>query len=326
MDSGKNVWIAWERQRRSLVLSKEFECELFIYEKRHHYKVVRYIMASISTISFVLRKKPKVVFVQNPSMILTVLLCWARKIFGYKIVVDRHSNFMFGRENKFLYGFFKLCSEYTIKNADLTIVTNKELKEKFIDRVGGKGAVLPDMIPDMNSYTFKRKKVSKKTVFFITSFSNDEPISEFFEAIDSLPEDYFFYVSGNYLKSKNIWSPKGRNYLLTGFIEDSTFKSILNSVDAVMVFTKNEMTLTCGAYEGLSAGKPLILSNTKTIKEYFKAGSVYCDPNPYSIKSGILKCFDNYDQLKNEIDSLKEELNRSWRAQFRNIKEMLSII
>jgi hypothetical protein len=90
-----------------------------------------------------------------------------------------------------------------------------------------------------------------------------------------------------------------------------------------MVFTEHEYTLTCGAYEGIAANKPLVLSSTNAIQKYFKAGAIYCDPSPGSIRAGILECFEKYDDLEKEICNLKEELNKSWSKQFNNIKEIV---
>ena len=322
MNYGKPVWITWENQRRSVVLSKEFDCELFLYERSCKSKILRYLLSSGKTLFFIFKRKPNIVFCQNPSLVLTALLCVSQIVFNYKLVVDRHSNFMFNMPKTIIYKIFQIISNYTIKMADLIIVSNDYLKKYYIENVGGNGAVLPDKIPDMSVDNNIDTK-NKKSVFFITSFSRDEPCEEFFEAIDDLPEDYYFYVSGNYKKLKYEIAKQGKNYELTGFVEEDRFKAILKSVDAVMVFTKHEYTLTCGAYEGIAANKPLILSNTKTIKEYFNKGSIYCDMSVDAIRSGILECFEKYDYLKWEIFKLKKELNISWKKQFNEIKEIV---
>jgi len=323
----KIVWIAWETQRRSVVLSDALNCKLYIYEKKHRNMILRYIFASISTILFILREKPRLVFCQNPSMVLTLIMCIMKKPLKIKLIVDRHSNFLIGREVNSLYRkIFNIISSYTIKKSDMTIVTNEYLLENYIHSIGAKGYVLQDKIPCIKKDIVK-KNTNKSEIFYINSFSSDEPIDEFFLAINDIDDRFYFYVSGNYNKYIKAIDKKGKNYELTGFVDDCEFIDILNSVDAVMVFTNNKHTITCGAYEGVSAEKPLIISDTKELKEYFNIGAIYCDNTSNGIRESIIKCFDNYEKLKEEVIRLKYIRGKEWECRFgllnENIHELL---
>ncbi|ORJ63403.1 glycosyltransferase family 1 protein [Geothermobacter hydrogeniphilus] len=319
MENGKKIWITWEHQRRSIVLSKEFGCKLYIYDKNYSNKALRYLSAILFTFIVVIRNRPEIIFCQNPSVVLAFQLSLLKTFFTYKLIVDRHSNFMFNLEDSFKKKIFTIVSDYSIRVADLTIVTNEFLKNNYIENKNGRGVVLQDKIPDMGKI-LKETDRSRKTVFFITSFSRDEPILEVLEAIDGLGSEYYFYFSGDYKKLNEDIPVKGVNYEFTGFIDEDKFCSVLDSSHAVMVFTKHEHTLTCGAYEGLAKGKPLILSNTKAIKDYFKSGSVYCDMNSASIKRGIVECFENYSELKMQVLELRLELEKSWNEKFNDIR------
>ena len=136
---GKSVWITWERQRRSLVMAEHFGARLFMYDKSFSTRWTRYLFSTYHTTMFLLREKPDVVFGQNPSMILALLLCMLRPLFRYVLVIDRHSNFMLGVKGRILSKrLFHLISNTTIKWADMTIVTNRFLKE-LVDTTGGNG-------------------------------------------------------------------------------------------------------------------------------------------------------------------------------------------
>ncbi|MHB8711800.1 MAG: glycosyltransferase [Trichloromonadaceae bacterium] len=322
----KNVWIAWERQRRSTVLSTEFGCELFIYEVKHRFKMLRYFYASLETIKFIKKNRPEFVFGQNPSMLLAILLCIIKKRYAFKLIIDRHSNFLFNYKLNGFYYLFHALSRYTIKYADLTLVTNEKLKIEYIDQIGGIGAVLPDKIPNMivNQSNEVDKFKFEKSVFFITSFSRDEPIREFFEAIKDI-DNVYFYVSGDYTKGSYNVENKGINYELTGFTSEEVFKKTLNSVDAVMVFTKHEYTLTCGAYEGIAVGKPIIVSNTSAIREYFKHGAIYCDMSAESIKNGVIECFSRYEEIVKELEDYRIVMEMEWAKRFKQIKLRLGL-
>ena len=55
------------------------------------------------------------------------------------------------------------------------------------------------------------------------------------------------------------------------------YVSMLYSVDATIDLTNRENCLVCGAYESVAAGKPMILSKTQALMEYFNKGAVYVE-------------------------------------------------
>src|SRR5690606_19499272 len=139
---------------------------------------------------------------QNPSIVLAALLCFLKPL-GYKLIIDRHSNFKLYTLSikSFKWRAFHFLSRYTLKKADLTIVTNKYLADLVID-LGGRSFVLPDKLPALDKHANKVLGGVYKLVFVCT-YSADEPVLEVFEALRYLGEDYQLYVTGNFRK----WRP-----------------------------------------------------------------------------------------------------------------------
>ncbi len=318
----KSVWISWEWQRRSVVLADEFSCELFIYNKKFKNKISRYFSSIVATYNFVKKRNPEIIFCQNPSLILAVFLCILKNYYKYKLIVDRHSNFMLGASDSLKKRVFLLLSNYTIRSADVTIVTNRELIDNYINNAKGNGYILPDKIPNLKSIKQSVVDSSKKNVLFVTSFSVDEPISEFFQAIDNFDDNYFFYISGNYHNYKSI-PLDGRNFKLTGFIGEEDYIALMSAVDVVVVLTKHDSTLTCGAYEAISLGKPMILSGTSAITAYFKKGAIYTDNSAESIRRSLIDVFCSYDALHRDVVALKYDLSQQWDTDFRRLVDSL---
>ena len=145
----QSVWITWESHRRSKELAKAFGAELITIDYSDA-SFWRYPLSIIKTIIVLFKKRPNILFVQNPSIILTTLASLLKPVFQYDLIVDRHSNFRFSTMNSssFKWRVFHMLSKCTVKQADLTIVTVESLK-KLVNEWQGRGAILQDKIPKM---------------------------------------------------------------------------------------------------------------------------------------------------------------------------------
>lgn len=321
----KNIWISWEKQRRSIELATSLRCELFILE---HQGSLRYIKNLISTYMIVRREKPSILFVQNPSMILACFAsCILKHIFNIPVIVDRHSNFLLTYRKKItLFGIiFNFLSYLSIKCADITIVTNEELAN-VVDVLGGNPFVLPDKIPEFDKYKINKRKLnSKLTALVVSSYAEDEPIEEIFEAARLLEnKDIFFYVSGNSKKCKKQLIDKlPSNIKLTGFLDDNEYTNMLFSVDFVIVLTTIEYTLLCGCYEAISAEKPLITTGTRVLKNLF-SGAIFVNNSRNEIFSSCLLLSQDINKYKKISVENKKKLIEKWNESIAFFEKKIS--
>tara|TARA_R110001583_G_scaffold58197_4_gene173712 strand:- start:314 stop:1342 length:1029 start_codon:yes stop_codon:yes gene_type:complete len=292
------IWISWERQRRTITLSKEFNAELFIVRNKRS-GLFRYPELIVKTVQIIFREKPKYVFAQNPSIILAALICFLKKPCKFTAVIDRHTNFKLTHRNsyKLKWILFRCLSNYSLANADHTIVTNKYLK-LLIRNHSRSSSVLPDKIPNLmpaNELDIRSRKF-KLTAFFICTFADDEPYREVFAAFKDFPE-ICLEVTGNYDDALDQSEIKGlpENVKLLGFVSNQNYIDHLFDCDFTVILTSQEFTLNCGAYESLAAKKPMLLSDTKTIRSYFTFGANYTK-------------LDSLESVRAGIDSIKVEL------------------
>lgn len=320
------VWITWEDHRRSRELAAAFGCEYFCITSSK-FMLIRYFILCLKTLLFVAQKKPGIIFCQNPSVVLAAFLCFIKIIFRFILIVDRHSNFKLktvsSKNIKWI--FFHLISDYSLKRACLTIVTNKYL-EDFVISKGGRACVLPDKLPDLKGITSNYCGDEKK-VTFICTYSSDEPVVEVIKAASILGQDYKFHVTGSHKKYKGIEYLKKimpGNVTLTGFLPEDQYQELIASSDLLIIITTNEYTLTCGAYEAVSLGKPMILGNTMTIKEYFYQGAIYTDADSMSIAKGIEDIFNNMELYTGEVRLLKKDLIWDWSMRFAKVEKIVA--
>ena len=317
----KRLWLAWERQRRTLELAKHFKCKLIALE----YQGIKRIPLSIfKTISLIISEKPDVLFVQNPSMILAGLGCIYKYFYRKCLVVDRHSNFMITKRKwSFSYKvLFLILNKFTIKNANLTIVTNRFIAEK-VKRNGGNAFILQDKIPHLKKSSNVILK-GKNNVMFIASHHLDEPLNDVINAIKSIQDlDLYLYVTGDFNKVKKLYLKTPKNIVFTGFLPNNEFVNLIYAVDVVLVLTKNENFLLCGCYEAIAAEKPLITSNTVALKEYFTT-AVFVDNNYKEIAKGLKDTIKNIEKHQNNIRTLKVDLKEKWEIKSKHLEEIIS--
>lgn len=305
--SKNGLWITWESQTRNIGLSNAVGFRLceFIYEGR---MVSRYMKCCWSTLAVLRKERPSVVVAQNPSILLATMVVLLRPLLGFTAVIDAHNSGIFPAEGRLK--FLMLWAGWLQRKADLTIVTNNNLK-RYVEKNGGLSIVLQDAIPLAPANVQQMNLKGKTTIAFICTFASDEPYNEVFEAAKLLSEDVVFYVTGRY-DGKVDRSSVPANVILMGYLSVSEYWSLLVSVDFVMDLTLREDCLVCGAYEGVAVSKPLLLSDTKVLRKYFYKGCVWVSSFPQSIADGVNDGIRNQELLFIEIKELKHELPIKW--------------
>lgn len=322
-----SVWLTWDDHRRSKELSDYFDAEYAVFQTRSK-GTLRYMVLMMRTCIFLFRKKPKLIFCQNPSVVLSFIVCVWKKMFPSCLVVDRHSNFKFETESslKIKWKAFHWLSDYTIRHADLTIVTNSELMS-IVESKGGHGIVLPDRIPNLNAGGEILKLKGKYRFLFICTFSVDEPVDDVLSVFSELdPSLYTVYVTGSYGNyGMYDFFSSCENIVFLGFVSDEDYVSYLNSIDCTIVLTSMPMTINCGSYESVSLMKPQIVADSRVIKDYFSEGCVYVNPHEReSIKNGVIKAAANLDALKKEVKIFTPYLEQRWASIATAVKEEIS--
>jgi len=319
-EKNKRIWITWEWQRRSVELAQKVRAKLYVFDVPGKF---RYPICIAKTFHALYKERPHFLFVQNPSMVLSAVAC----IYGFfsktRVVVDRHTTFRLNKPHSgspSIWLFMRLHF-FTLKHADLTIVTNDFLAD-LVKKSKGRAFVLPDKLPDLSpteSYALK----GKFNILMISSFGLDEPISAVLEAMRQIENDIWLYITGNYRKFDPVLRSKvPANVYLTGFISEQSFVNMLSSVDAAMVLTTSDYCMLCGCYESVAAEKPLITSDKSVLSTYFSA-AVFVDNSPEDIRKKIRDIVDNVEGYTENIIQMKNEIIKNWEQKYLNLEVAL---
>lgn len=306
------IWITWENQRRNRTLSSALDAKLFQLDFKGN-RFLRYLKSLSLTYKAFRCERPDIVFVQNPSLILALFAVIYGRVTLIPIVVDAHNAGIFPFEGKKWWA--NKIVDYLFKNATFTIVTNQALA-KYVNGRGGRTLILPDPLPILDHVSSRIQLNGKSNVLFICSFASDEPYLEVIEAGKLISKDICIYITGRYKGNLDDLKMKlPENVVLTGFLPEDDFIRILHSVDCVIDLTTREDCLVCGAYEAVSAERPLIVSATKALMQYFHKGTLYTQNNRTDIAMQIENALQNKEKLIQEIKELKNEKIKEWVSQ-----------
>ncbi|HOP47962.1 MAG TPA: glycosyltransferase [Desulfobacteraceae bacterium] len=316
------IWVAWEKHRRTSEIARIFPGIRLFQLEYDAPRLVRYFVLLARTSKVFLKEKPDIVFVQNPSLVLTIYMIIICKMLGLKCVVDAHNEGIrpFSPRLNWLLPMYRLIQKY----ADLTIVTNHELSE-VVAANGGTPFVLADKLPEFQGY-YPIELKGKNNIVYICSFEKDEPYQEVIEAARLLDPSIYFHITGNYRKaSPEIVGNAPSNVVFCGYLSEPDYINLLYSCDGIIDLTLMENCLVCGAYEAVSLGKPAILSNTKAIRRYFSKGAVYSGNTAQEIAKSVRYFLDNKKKLKDEVLFLKPHMEKQWSEVFMELLAILKV-
>ena len=326
--SSRRIWITWQEHRRSREIADWLGAHLIVMSSELP-RPFKYVPLVARTIGVLALHRGDIVFCQNPSVVLAFVAVLLRRFVGIAVVVDRHSNFKLHTTDSraIKWRVFHWLSRYSIRSADLTIVTNQYLAD-LVTMWGGTPFVMQDPIPSFNGTVRPERGAasSKPTVTCVCTYADDEPIDEMLGAIADSRMEFNVNITGRPSRRvvelvRDLGLVDRVN--LTGFLPRPEYLCLLATSDVVMVLTTLDHCLTCGAYEATALGRPMVLSDTIAIRGHFSRGAVYAKPKSESIRLALEYALGDRERLGVEVSLLRNELERHWQERRLALEELL---
>lgn len=304
------LWITWERHRRTRELSEAFGAEL-VELRSESASPVRHLGLLWRTTACLVRRQPSVLLVQCPSLVLGVWAILLKRVFGYKVIADLHNEAVVpfihtGRACRALLQVIR-------RGADVSLVSNDSLKA-VIDDTGGRAMVLPDKIPALMPRPKLVQSRARARVVFVCTYAPDEPFRDVIVAAGQLQTTIELFVTGRPgSQLDGVAVPP--NVRITGFLPDAEYERLLQGADVIVDLTAMNDCLVCGGYEAVALQTPLVTSDTRALREYFHAGTVYTAHDSAAMAGAIAFAVEHRVRLAAEMAALKEDLLRDWRVQ-----------
>lgn len=317
----KMIFIAWIAfSRRSQLIADKFQMDLYRIQSLKRFYVlapIRYILQTITTLTILLREKPKVVFVQNPPIFAVLVVYFYAKLWRARYIIDSHTGALLAPWWKWSLPLHAFLS----RRAITTIVTNTYLAN-LVKAWGANAFIIAD-IPTRFQPGKPYPLNGQFNLAVINTFSPDEPIGEVLRAAETLPEVQF-YITGDPIRAKKTFlEHHPDNVRFTGFLPDDEYLGLLRSVQAIMVLTTDNHTMQRGACEAVSLGKPIITSDWPVLREYFNKGTLYVTNSHESIRAGILRMKREWQSLEKEIILLQQERQAEWAEKYAALAKLI---
>ncbi len=304
-DPSKTVMIAWKKAaRRSELLSKALEIKIWLFPDG-----VPYIRAFLNTLHRVVKQKPRIIILQLPQGPLLLEGVLLKMLTKCKIVVDVHTGFLINTDWKGLLlnaPFLKFLDAI-----DLIIVHNEFQLNLIPPKLRGKTVVTFDPWYLILDSDVKFENTQSGYVVFPASFASDEPISEVIKSVEALGSGVKMYITGNWGRQPKIIEHSSERIIFTGYLSTEEYYKLISKSTAVIAGTKREYTSLMSAWEAVTFGKPLALSDSKTLRSLFQDYAVFYN---WEDIGGIIAAIERILISKpNELvrDKLRERTLRS---------------
>ena len=277
------LWISWESHTRSRVLATALNFELCEFTTLRR-GAARYATLAFRTVRLLLKRRPGVLISQNPSLVLNALLATLRPFLRFVWIVDAHNEAVrpFVNRNRTV----AAISRALLRIATLTIVSNDELAATVV-RYGGRAYTLPDGLPLVPGVA-PRNFGHGFHFLAIATFAPDEPIAAIFEAAKSLPDWITIHFTGDPKRSATPLPQPAANIRFLGYLPEPDYWAAILGCDAVIDISTMPDCLVCGAYEALSACKPMLLADNRASRSLFGSFSMFTSPTPADIKDALV--------------------------------------
>jgi glycosyltransferase involved in cell wall biosynthesis len=306
------VWGPPSHGQRTKVFARALGIEpVFVYSTRRRGLLIapwKYGYQAVATVLVLLRRRPRVVFVQSPPSLAVPVVWVYAALFGAHFVVDAHSDAL---DNRY-WTWPGWLHAFLARRAAATIVTN----EHFAERIAGQDgrAVIIPSIPATFPVGEPPPLEGGFCIVVVNTFASDEPLEEILAAAAAVP-DVTFYVTGDLNRpGATLPDPVPPNVRFTGYIPDESFYGLMDASQAVLCLTTRDHTMQNGACEALSMGRPIITSDWPLLRRFFHKGTVHVDADATSIRRGIGRLVEDHARYHEEILQLRAEQAREWES------------
>ena len=312
-------FITWIQHRRTRELCTRLGIELAELTSARR-GLARYLTLVPRSMRYLLARRPKILLVQCPSMVLALLTVLLRPLLRYHLIFDAHNEAV----EPYLHPSapVRIVSRWLIARADCVVVTNGQLA-RSVAKAGGNPFVLGDPVPSVPVVTPK-PLTGEYRVAVISTFAQDEPFEAVLDAAKSLPDHVHFYVTGDSDKLTPSVRRKIRtNMTLTGYLDEHAYWELLVSCNAIIDLTTMPDCLVCGAYEAVAVGKPLILSRNAASLEVFGGRAELVDNTPTEIAGAVMRLQSVRAQGK-DLAQRREDFDLLWAQQAEALRQIVS--
>jgi glycosyltransferase involved in cell wall biosynthesis len=303
------VWATRERGTRSAWMARELGIDdvRFVGSNGRGFRKapVNYPAQLIRTLASLLRRRPRIVFVQSPPTFAAWTIAIYSFFTGASFVIDAHSDaFERARWTRPAW-----ITRFVARRALVTIVTNEHWASR-IESWGASAMTIPT-IPTALDIGRAPAMGSGINVAVVNTWAADEPLDELLSAAEDLPEMSFF-VTGHRGGLSGVRRTIPSNVTFTGFLSQADYHGLLGASDVVACLTTRDHTMQNGACEAMFVGTPILTSDWPVLRDYFAGGAMYVNNTAAGIRDGLRQLMGSMETYRRGIREVAVRRQREW--------------
>lgn len=278
---------------------------------------LRYLAASLSTCWLLLRRRPRAVVVMSPPPIPVLIAGVYCLVTGRPLVVDGHSG-AFNRPawralSRLSFRLLSRCRRGAV------IVTNDEMRAEAEGWTTHPVIELHDLLTRVD---LPATTEASCDAFVVSSWADDEPLAELAAAMAEL-RGLRVVVSGRPSSESARRQLEDAGVTVPGFLSDDDYRRTLAGAGVVVALTTRAGTMQRGGYEAASAGKALVTSDTRVLRDYYGSAAVHTAADPASIARAVQEALGRREELESAMLELRDRRLAAQADGLRRLAEVL---
>jgi glycosyltransferase involved in cell wall biosynthesis len=279
---------------------------------------IRYLLSAIRTVLYLLRVRPRAVIASNPPIFPGLIAYLYGRVTGAKVVLDSHPSSFALDETSKVANLTQPLTRFLVPRVQLTMVTVDRLAE-IVREQGGRAEIVHEATPPWK-LPAARPLGERPKVLLVNIFAADEPFDVVVEAARQLP-GVDFLITGDLRKCPpELQESRPENVTFTGFLDQRRYLEAMAEANVVMTLTERPEDVSRAACEAIFARRPLIVSDWPAARRYFPH-AIGVENTPGQVAAGVRDALERYDELREESEVARRELQERWQRQLQTLRE-----
>lgn len=274
---------------------------------------LRYLINTARTVAWFARRRPRVLIVQNPPIVLAVLGGLLTRLSGGALVLDSHPG-SFGLKGRKIWAAALPLHRALARRSAAVLVTVNELADT-VRAWGGRALLVHEAPPESSeeAITPPPPADAPLEVLLVCIFASDEPVDVAVAAARLVP-DVSLRITGDLGRAGGLEKDAPDNVEFVGYLDKPRYRAALSGAHAIMALTTESTSVMRSGYEAVYAERPLIISDWPVNAEVFPH-AVRAANTPEALAGALRRTQRELGALQAIAPRAREAQSARWAAQ-----------
>ncbi len=320
MTSKRTLFISWTPHSRPRDLAPRLGADYVVPASfvKSWWWPARYGIQSIASVGAILRRRPAVVLFTNPPFLAGLACLVGARLVDAECWADCHS----GAYNDPRWTRFASANGAVIRRCHGVVFHNKSLAAEQNDMTRHSVVLSIYAMTDRAAVADAIER-PRPLVVAACSYAFDEPVELILATAERLPQ-IDFALTGNAPAVLRQKAPG--NVQFTGWLSEPAYHDVIVGASAVICLTTREATMQNGIIEALEHRRPVITSNTRTLRDWAQAvpGVLTVEHDPEALTVAIRTIVDNRHSWLRRAEQGQRVAIRRAQAELRQLRDAIA--